>query len=193
LNINDYLLLNVPNLIQSIVFIEKRKQYKYYIKKTKLIMFVFFIQKQTLLIFNEILDVFCIDFLNLLKKDYRFQINYLVLNMLNNIRLLIKYNIKNNEIIESLYQYSKAVIWLEREIWDLFGIFIMNNPDLRRILTDYGFQGNALKKDFPLSGYIELLYDIELKKLYIKLKELTQEYRGFEFNSPWILQNIKNI
>ena len=78
-----------------------------------------------------------------------------------------------------------AANWWEREIWDLFGVFFQNHPDLRRILTDYGFQGHPLRKDFPLSGYVEVSYDEKLKRVISQPLEFTQEFRSFDFKSPW--------
>jgi NADH-quinone oxidoreductase subunit C len=83
----------------------------------------------------------------------------------------------------------KSSGWLEREVWDLFGIFFVEHPDLRRILTDYGFQGFPLRKDFPLSGYTELRYDDESKSIVYEPIELAQEFRFFQFESPWLLKN----
>uniref|UniRef100_A0A7J7VJE5 NADH dehydrogenase [ubiquinone] iron-sulfur protein 3, mitochondrial n=1 Tax=Myotis myotis TaxID=51298 RepID=A0A7J7VJE5_MYOMY len=87
--------------------------------------------------------------------------------------------------IESSVSVHKAANWYEREIWDMFGVFFANHPDLRRILTDYGFEGHPFRKDFPLSGYVELRYDDEVKRVVAEPVELAQEFRKFDLNSPW--------
>jgi NADH-quinone oxidoreductase subunit C len=106
------------------------------------------------------------------------------------IRILIKVPIVNN-VIESIINLFNSANWLEREVWDLFGIIFRNHSDLRRILTDYGFEGYPLLKLFPLSGYFELFYTNELKKVSFKEIELTQEYRIFEFQNPWFAEILK--
>jgi NADH:ubiquinone oxidoreductase subunit C len=87
--------------------------------------------------------------------------------------------------VESLTKVYKSANWLEREVWDLFGVFFSNHPDLRRILTDYGFEGFPLRKDFPLVGFVEVRYDDEKKSIVYEPLSFSQEYRTFAFNSPW--------
>ena len=107
------------------------------------------------------------------------------MSLIYNKRLLVKVKCDKTEMLPSIAGVYKSSIWLEREIWDLFGIFFSEHPDLRRILTDYGFKGFPLRKDFPLSGYVELIFSDEYKKvIYIPL-ELSQEYRFFDFVTSW--------
>ena len=96
-------------------------------------------------------------------------------------------NISNSELesVSSIESIFKSANWFEREVWDMFGVYFLNHPDLRRILTDYGFEGYPLRKDFPLSGYTQVRYDEELKRVILEPLELTQEYRYFNFISPW--------
>jgi NADH:ubiquinone oxidoreductase subunit C len=130
-------------------------------------------------------DLTCSDNLNLLTKTSRFSIFYILQNIITTSKLIIIRNIDKLNNISSITSLFNSACWAEREIFDLFGIFFINHPDLRKILTDYGFSGFPLCKDFPLTGYLELRYCEELKCIkYNKLK-LMQEYRNFNFLSPW--------
>ena len=127
----------------------------------------------------------CISAVDLLEKQYRFCIIYELLSLTYNNRLRIKVFINETSSIFSIFNLFINSNWWEREIWDLFGIYFINHPDLRRILTDYGFEGYPLRKNFPLIGYIELRYDGVKKQLICEPIELTQEYRLFTFETPW--------
>jgi len=130
-------------------------------------------------------DLTCSDNLNLLIKTTRFSLLYVLQNIITTSKLIIVRNIDKTTLISSITPFYNSACWVEREIFDLFGIFFLNHPDLRKILTDYGFSGFPLCKDFPLTGYLELRYCEELKCIkYNKLK-LMQEYRNFNFLSPW--------
>jgi NADH-quinone oxidoreductase subunit C len=130
-------------------------------------------------------DLTCSDNLNLLTKTTRFSLLYVLQNIITTSKLIIVRNIDKINFVSSITPFYNSACWAEREIFDLFGIFFLNHPDLRKILTDYGFSGFPLCKDFPLTGYLELRYCEELKCIkYNKLK-LMQEYRNFNFLSPW--------
>lgn len=135
--------------------------------------------------FNFIVDIFGIDFLKNNKYDKRFVVKYIVRNILTNNEL--NFEVEGSEYMQipSVSSIFKGAIWLEREVWDMFGIYFYNHSDLRRILTDYGFSGFPLRKDFPLSGFIELRYDDSLGRIIYEPVTLTQEYRFFEFKNPW--------
>ena len=105
--------------------------------------------------------------------------------MQQNIRIRLKSSIKEGQIVPSITKIFPAANWFEREVFDMYGILFSNHPDMRRILTDYGFQGHPLRKDFPTTGYLELRYDQERKKVVYEPVKLTQEYRRFDFMSPW--------
>jgi len=116
----------------------------------------------------------------------RFEIHYVLLSIKLNFRIRIKVLLEEFDTIESAVPIYKSANWFEREVWDLFGIFFLNHPDLRRILTDYGFEGFPLRKDFPQTGFVEVRYDDEKKYVIYEPLEITQEYRSFDFNSSWL-------
>lgn len=134
--------------------------------------------------FKELVDICTVDYLNI-KDNKRFEINYILLSLKYFFRLRIKLYVEEQEIVNSITNLYSSANWLERENWDLFGIYFYNHPDLRRILTDYGFEGFPFRKDFPLSGYIELRYDDEKRVVVYESLELAQEFRLFNFASPW--------
>ena len=115
----------------------------------------------------------------------RFTIVYNCLSIKRNKRLMVKCNTSEYKSIPSITKIYNSANWLERECWDMFGVSFLNNSDLRRILTDYGFKGFPLRKDFPLNGYIELNYNEEINCLVYDPIELTQELRFYDFESPW--------
>lgn len=141
-----------------------------------------FLKQHIALQFNILSCISGIDFLG---KDYRFCISYDLLSITFSQRLRIKTFV--NEIMP-IYSITPIFInsnWWEREIWDLYGIFFENHPDLRRILSDYGFEGYPMRKDFPLYGYIELRYDENHKRIVAEPVEFAQEFRFFDFETPW--------
>ena len=115
---------------------------------------------------------------------------YNLLSLVHNNRVTVKVMLDDNSSIPSVSKVFSSADWWEREIWDLFGIFFSGHPDLRRILTDYGFDGHPLRKDFPLTGYVEVRYDDAQKRVVYEPVKLTQEYRDFDFLSPWEGMNI---
>jgi len=118
-------------------------------------------------------------------KNKRFEIVYDLLSICFNSRIRVKTSVNELTTVESSMSIFSAANWYEREIWDLFGIFFKNHSDLRRILTDYGFEGHPLRKDFPLSGYTEVKYSENSKRVINETIEFAQEYRTFDFFSPW--------
>lgn len=118
-------------------------------------------------------------------REERFEVIYHMLSLENNLRIRIKICIKENEIVPSLSNFFASANWYEREVWDMFGIFFSHHPDLRRILTDYEFEGHPLRKDFPLTGYNEVRYDMLSGKVIYESVTLIQDFRNFDFESPW--------
>ena len=119
------------------------------------------------------------------EEDERFCVVYNLLSLTHNLRIRVKIWTAEDEPVPSVTDVFSAANWWEREAWDLYGIYFTDHPDLRRILTDYGFEGHPLRKDFPLTGYVELRYDDEQKRVVYEPVKLTQEFRSFDFLSPW--------
>ena len=132
--------------------------------------------------FQQLIDVFGVDYPDRLE---RFEVNYQLLSLKTNTRLRLKVTALEDTPIPSLVSVYPSAGWYERETYDMYGVFFSGNPDLRRILTDYGFEGHPLRKDFPMTGYVEVRYDDELKRVVYEPVQLTQDYRNFDFLSPW--------
>lgn len=128
----------------------------------------------------------CISGVDYLNKSYRFELNYELLSVVFNSRLRIKILLNELIPVNSCSNIYVSASWYECEIWDMYGIFFFFNKNLKRILTDYGFEGNPLRKDFPLSGFIEVKYSETQKRIVSESIELAQEYRTFNFSSPWL-------
>ena len=119
------------------------------------------------------------------ERENRFEVVYCLLSLSRNIRLKIRVSANERIPVPSVVGVFSSAGWWEREVWDLFGIFFSGHPDLRRILSDYGFEGHPLRKDFPLTGYVEVRYDDSQKRVVYEPVSLTQEFRDFDFMSPW--------
>ena len=132
--------------------------------------------------FKQLIDITAVDYPN---KEKRFKIIYLLLSHENNLRTILNTNIDEKEIVPSLTKIFPSANWMEREVYDMYGISFEGHPDLRRILTDYGFEGYPLRKDFPLTGHTEVRYSEDKKKVISEPVRLEQEYRDFDFESPW--------
>lgn len=126
----------------------------------------------------------CISGVDFLNFKYRFGVIYDLLSLTYNSRIRVKVYVNEITSVDSVIKIYKNSDWWEREIWDLYGIYFNNHPDLRRILTDYGFEGYPMRKDYPLSGYIELRYDSTKKRIVLEPLELSQEFRSFDFEMP---------
>jgi NADH/F420H2 dehydrogenase subunit C len=153
-------LVRVPHLITSLSILKKSILYQ----------------------FSLLTAISGVDYIN---NTYRFSVVYELLSLTYNTRMRIKVFLTELDSIPSSVCVFKNANWWEREIWDLYGIFFSNHPDLRRILTDYGFEGHPMRKDFPVYGYVEISYDSIQKRLLIEPIELSQEYRVFSFDTPW--------
>jgi len=155
-----YLSINSENLLDVILLLKTNKDTK----------------------FKQLIDITAVDYP---ENKKRFKIVYLLLSHEFNQRILISYFINENEKISSLVNIFPSANWMEREIFDMYGIKFNDHPDLRRILTDYGFEGFPLRKDFPLTGHNEVRYSEEEKKVVYEPVKLEQNYRNFDYESPW--------
>ena len=132
--------------------------------------------------FRQLIDVTAVDYP---ENTQRFKLVYLFLSHEFNQRIILSYFISENEVIPSLTSIYPAANWMEREVFDMYGVKFKDHPDLRRILTDYGFEGHPLRKDFPLTGHTEVRYSEEQKKVIKEPVKLEQNYRNFDYESPW--------
>ncbi len=132
--------------------------------------------------FKQLTDLFAVDYP---QRKQRFEVSYQLLSLTFNRRIRLKILIEDNSSVPSVISIYSAANWYEREIWDMYGISFDGHPDLRRLLTDYGFYGHPLRKDFPLTGFVELRYDPEQQRVGYETVNLAQEYRSFDFASPW--------
>jgi len=132
--------------------------------------------------FKVLIDVTAADYP---EREERFEIVYNLLSLSHNQRIRVKASTDENTPVPSVVPLFSAAGWFEREVWDMFGVFFTDHPDLRRMLTDYGFEGHPLRKDFPLTGYVEVRYDEEQKRVVYEPVMLTQDFRSFDFMSPW--------
>ena len=152
------------------------------IDKEDLIDVTLFIKTNQETKFRQLIDITVIDYP---ENNQRFEMVYLFLSHEFNQRIILKYFISESEIIPSLTSIFPAANWMEREVFDMYGVSFKDHPDLRRILTDYGFEGHPLRKDFPLTGHTEVRYSEDKKKVIYEPVKLEQNYRNFDYESPW--------
>ena len=154
-----------------------------YIDTEDLIDVTLFIKNNEKTKFRQLIDITVVDYP---ENTQRFKVIYLFLSHELNQRIVLSYLINENEVIPSLTSIYPAANWMEREVFDMYGVKFKDHPDLRRILTDYGFEGHPLKKDFPLTGHTEVRYSEEFKKVVNEPVKLEQNYRNFDYESPWV-------
>jgi NADH/F420H2 dehydrogenase subunit C len=181
--IKTNLIKNILNLAPILVYQNfKNLEFSLTTKSKNLIFTSNLLKNHTNFQYNVLSCISCAD---LVKSSYRFLISYDLLSILFNTRVRIKVHTNEYVFIPSLVSIYINSNWWEREIWDLYGIFFDKHPDLRRILTDYGFEGHPLRKDFPLFGFYEVRYDNTKKSMLYENISFSQEFRSFSFNSPW--------
>lgn len=173
-------------IIKNIHYKENENHFTLVINSNYLHTFLLFLKNNLLLQFKTLVAITATDYP---EKLNRFEITYFLLSYKLNFRITLKVVTSDIMPINSVYKIYPSAIWYEREIWDLFGVFFSNNPDLRRILTDYGFEGYPFRKDFPQIGFVEVRYDDEQKYVVYEPIEIAQEFRSFDFIMPWM--NVK--
>ena len=171
------LLANLAERVQSI-----NGQLVYRCVLDKLFETLVLLKNTETLNFSQLTDLTAVDYPD---RIQRFELVYQLLSIENNKRVRIICPIDDGQIVPSITSIYKSAEWPEREVWDMYGLFFSDHPDLRRLLTDYGFEGHPLRKDFPLTGYVEARYDDIEKRVAYQPVQLTQEYRDFDFLSPW--------
>ena len=152
------------------------------IEDNYLIEVLLFLKTNSVTKFKQLIEVTAVDYP---EKEQRFRMVYLLLSHENNSRIVIDYYIKEKKIVPSITNIFPSANWMEREVFDMYGIEFKDHPDLRRILTDYNFEGYPLRKDFPLTGHNEVRYSEEHKKVIYEPVKLEQNYRNFDYESPW--------
>ena len=152
------------------------------IESNDLLEVILFLKNNDKTKFRQLIDITAVDYP---EKDKRFKLVYILLSHEINQRILIDFYINENEIVSTLTSILPSANWMEREVFDMYGIKFKDHPDLRRILTDYGFEGYPLRKDFPLTGQIEVRYSEDKKKVIYEPVKLEQNYRNFDYDSPW--------
>ena len=153
-----------------------------YIDVEDIISTILFLKTNEKCRFRQLIDITAVDYP---QNEKRFKIVYLLLSHEKNLRIIINTKIDEKIIVPSITKIFPSANWMEREVFDMYGISFKDHPDLRRILTDYGFNGYPLRKDFPLTGHTEVRYSEEKKKVISEPVKLDQEYRDFDFESPW--------
>jgi NADH-quinone oxidoreductase subunit C len=155
-----YLNINESNILNVVLFLKTNSETK----------------------FKQLIDITAVDYP---EKDTRFKLVYLLLSHENNQRVIIDFYVKENDIISSITSIFPSANWMEREVFDMYGIEFKDHPNLRKILTDYNFKGHPLRKDFPLTGHKEVRYSENEKKVIYEPVKLEQNYRNFDYESPW--------
>tara|TARA_B100001540_G_scaffold80208_1_gene72028 strand:+ start:63 stop:656 length:594 start_codon:yes stop_codon:yes gene_type:complete len=152
------------------------------IESDSLIEVLVFLKNNSSTKFRQLVDITAVDYPEL---NQRFKLIYLLLSHDLNSRIILSYSINENEVIQSITGIFPSANWMEREVFDMYGIKFKDHPDLRRILTDYNFEGFPLRKDFPLTGHNEVRYNEDEKKVVYEPVKLEQNYRNFDYESPW--------
>ena len=160
----------------------KHDQINICIEDNNLIEVMIFLKTHSSTKFKQLIDITAVDYP---ERDKRFKMVYLLLSHEKNSRIKIEFDIKEGEILSSLTSIFPSANWMEREVFDMYGVEFKDHPDLRRILTDYGFKGHPLRKDFPLTGHNEVRYSEADKKVIYEPVKLEQNYRNFDYESPW--------
>ena len=170
------------NFNQNINFYNNDKYLGLNVNKSELCSIIKFLKDNEHLLFDQLIDITAIDYPS---RELRFDIIYILISLTLNQRIILKSPFNENDNLDTVSHIFRSANWYERECYDLFGIKFINHPDLRRIMTDYNFEGHPLRKDFPLTGHTEVRFDEQEKKVVYEPVKLSQEFRNFDYSSPW--------
>ncbi|AHC73565.1 NADH-quinone oxidoreductase subunit C [Candidatus Endolissoclinum faulkneri L5] len=188
----DYIKIQIGSILIDVVI--SKEELLLRCSLSKLIEILVFLRDDDQCHFKLLIDICGVDYP---ERENRFDVVYNLLSTGYNTRIRIKTSTDENTPLPSATNVFRSANWWEREVWDMYGIFFSDHPDLRRILTDYGFEGHPMRKDFPLTGHVEVRYDDEQKRVVYEPVSLVQEFRNFDFLSPWegarpLLTDLKN-
>ncbi len=178
--LGDYVAAALPSAVLGVEIVHDELMIR--IPSEAVVRVLTFLQQDQNCQFKQLVDLTAVD---RPEREERFELVYNLLSFKHNQRIRIKLTTDEKTPVASVCGVFTSANWYERETWDLFGIYFADHPDLRRILTDYGFEGHPLRKDFPLTGYVEVRYDEETKRVVYEPVKLAQEFRNFDFMSPW--------
>ena len=151
-------------------------------RREEIVRLLTFLRDDSNCLFKQLVDICAVDYP---EREDRFEVVYNLLSLRHNQRIRVKLRCGEETLVPSVTGVFSSAGWYEREAWDLYGVLFADHPDLRRILTDYGFEGHPMRKDFPLTGYVEVRYDEDEKRVVYEPVKLTQAFRSFDFMSPW--------
>jgi NADH:ubiquinone oxidoreductase subunit C len=177
---------NFSNFFYSSIF-TSQTGISLFVRKEMLENVFILLKKSGLFSFRSLVDIFAVDLLGRTEDSTRFRVYYIFYSRVFGLTLSLKVDLSSKDVLFSASEHFKSAGWLEREIYDMFGIFFYKNPDMRRILTDYGFEGYPLRKDFPLTGFYEVQYSEEEKVVISQTLKVNQALRLFHFSSVWDL------
>jgi len=179
-DLGDYIATSLPDAVTktTVTFGELTV----WVRRESIVQALTFLRDDQNCHFKQLMDITGVDYP---ERAERFEVVYHLLSLKHNQRVRVKLPAGEETPVESVTAVYSAAGWCEREVWDLYGVFFANHPDLRRILTDYGFEGHPLRKDFPLTGFVEVRYDEDEKRVVYEPVKLPQEFRHFDFMSPW--------
>ena len=184
-DLKDHILSQLGDAVNAVTIVDhgnKAAEICVEARRAEIVKVLTFLREDTICRFNSLIDICGVDYP---ARERRFEVVYHMLSMAHNHRIRVKLTVDEHSPVPSIASLFPNANWYEREAFDMYGIIFENHPDLRRILTDYGFEGYPLRKDFPLSGFVEVRYDEARKSVIYEPVNLPQEYRSFDFMSPW--------
>ncbi|MBR9970756.1 NADH-quinone oxidoreductase subunit C [Magnetospirillum sulfuroxidans] len=185
-DLGDYIAAALPNDVLSSE-VNRVGELTLVVRTPSIVKMLTFLRDDSGCLFKQLVDLCGVDWPS---REDRFDVVYHLLSLKHNQRVRVKVATDEETPVPSVVGVFSAAGWFEREAWDMFGIIFSDNPDLRRLLTDYGFEGHPLRKDFPLTGHVELRYDDEQKRCVYEPVKLVQDFRSFDFLSPWEGQTL---